>query len=542
MPELNFILPTAGANAQKTRSEKSEVGNANGFEPRVSDSGLQTADQPVEKFQTVMERITGSCSNNNSQPKVRTGQVILPVSLSPKFAETGKINSDKAVTEYKHNGHSITPADNLPIITELSFAGAPVTAEKSSDVVASRSAIKKAVAGLMPATERLSQLMCAAVQTGQAAQQPDLSGAVAKGQIDVSAPKTKVGATTGAIVLPEMEFPKAGGKFAPPAPVKQQTDLSGASVKADATKSAVELPEALSPNVAREISSPEPITHAKASIAIPSAAEISQIEGKSATIIIKISPSSEPVKISKPSQSADGTVVAQQDATMKMATKKTGFSEAKQNLPGASTVSAGENLPARSERAAATTPFKNHAEPVSAIGAEIPANSAAAKIVSSEALNFPRSISVNASFVQRTQELVSLQVMRLHETGADELRVVIKPDTGTQLSLNLQQRDGGVEVRAVLDRGNFDLLNRHWPELQQQLEARGVRVAPLSSAGDFFGGGSQGFRQPTTPNGQHAGDDADPAKAPAVLIPGLPTATATASASATLARNWETWA
>ena len=122
------------------------------------------------------------------------------------------------------------------------------------------------------------------------------------------------------------------------------------------------------------------------------------------------------------------------------------------------------------------------------------------------------------------------------------MRVVIKPDMGMQLSLHLRQRDGGVEVQAVLDRGNFGLLNRHWPELQQQLELRGVRVAPLANAEQSFGGGSEGFRQPTTSHGQHAGDDADPAEMPAVLLPGLPPATATASASTISSRRLETWA
>jgi hypothetical protein len=99
-----------------------------------------------------------------------------------------------------------------------------------------------------------------------------------------------------------------------------------------------------------------------------------------------------------------------------------------------------------------------------------------------------------------------------------------------------------VEVQAVLDRGNFGLLNRHWPELQQQLELRGVRVAPLANAEQSFGGGSEGFRQPTTSHGQLAGDDADPAEMPSVLLPGLPPATATASASAISSRHLETWA
>ena len=575
MPELNFILSAAGASAQKTTSEKSEAGSANGFTPRILDSGLCNSEQPVEKFQTVMERIAGLCSNNFLQPKLQTGQVILPVSLSPKSDETGKTDSDTAVTDAKHDGHSsampidsdltmvpevsVAAAGIMPIIAELSPAGAPVTSAKSADFppnqelqpvkkskssagAANHSAIKKAAAGLMPATAKLSQLICAAVQIGQLAKQTDFSAAPAKGQIHAPVPSTKVAATSGAITLLETEFLKTRGKIEPFAPVKQQTDLSEPKVKAAAIKGVVELPEALFPNAAEKISSTEPAAHAKTPVAIPSAGEIAQIGGKSATIIIKVSPSSEPALISKSPQSSDGTVAAKQDATMKMAAKKTNFSDARQKLPGAATVPAGENLPVRSERAAATAPAKNRGEPVSAVGAGIPANAAAAKVVSSEATDLPHLVPANGPFVQRAQELVSLQVMRLHETGADELRVVIKPDTGTQLSLNLQQRNGSVEVQAVLDRGNFDLLNRHWPELQQQLEARGVRVAPLSSAEHFFGGGSQGFRQPTTHNGQHSGDDAELAEAPATLVPGLPTATATASASATLARNWETWA
>jgi hypothetical protein len=240
---------------------------------------------------------------------------------------------------------------------------------------------------------------------------------------------------------------------------------------------------------------------------------------------------------------ADGTAVAQQDVTMKTAAKKTNISGAtEQKLPVAFAPVISENLPVRLDRAGAQTPTKNRNELVSATFAGIPASAAATKTVLPEALNLPRLATTGAPLFERTQEMVALQSMRLREAGADELRVVIKPDNGTQLSLNLQQRNGVVEVQAVLDRGNFDLLNRHWPELQQQLEARGVRVAPLSGAEHTFGGGSEGFRQPTTPNGQHAGDDVELAETPVTLIPGLPTATATASASATLARNWETWA
>ncbi|HEU5397430.1 MAG TPA: hypothetical protein VFV81_09695 [Verrucomicrobiae bacterium] len=144
--------------------------------------------------------------------------------------------------------------------------------------------------------------------------------------------------------------------------------------------------------------------------------------------------------------------------------------------------------------------------------------------------------------VERVRELVSFQVMRLQEAGGGELRVVVKPDTGTQLSLNLRQHeDAAVTVQAVVERGNFELLNRHWPELQQQLESRGVRLTPLAQAETSFGGGSEGFRQPATSRGQHAGDE-EPSATTATRIPGLPTATATAFASKSSSARLETWA
>jgi hypothetical protein len=214
----------------------------------------------------------------------------------------------------------------------------------------------------------------------------------------------------------------------------------------------------------------------------------------------------------------------------------------KQKLPGAAAVVTGENLPIRSEREVVPATIIIRVDPATPTGTGILADDGPARTVSPEILDLPRIAPSVVPYIQRTQELVSLQVMRLHESGADEMRVVIIPDAGLQLSLHLQQRGGGVEVQAVLDRGNFGLLNRHWPELQQQLELRGVRVAPLANAEPSFGGGSEGFRQPTTSHGQQAGDDADAAEMPPVLLPGLPPATATASASMISSRHLETWA
>ena len=98
--------------------------------------------------------------------------------------------------------------------------------------------------------------------------------------------------------------------------------------------------------------------------------------------------------------------------------------------------------------------------------------------------------------LDRLHDMVAVQASRLRDSGADSLQVVIKPGSGTQLSLNLQMRDGTVEVQATLHRGDYDFLNRHWGELQQQLESRGVRVSELVSNNPSAGGDANSFQAP----------------------------------------------
>jgi hypothetical protein len=66
-------------------------------------------------------------------------------------------------------------------------------------------------------------------------------------------------------------------------------------------------------------------------------------------------------------------------------------------------------------------------------------------------------------------------------------------------------RDGAVEMQAMLQRGDFDFLNRQWPELQQQLEQRGIHLAPLTCDPSGADAGGTWFQRP---GGRHAEDDA----------------------------------
>jgi hypothetical protein len=147
--------------------------------------------------------------------------------------------------------------------------------------------------------------------------------------------------------------------------------------------------------------------------------------------------------------------------------------------------------------------------------------------------------STTARAVERAQDMIALHAMRLRDIGRDSMQIVIKPSPDLHLALNLQTRDGGVEVTAQLQRGDYELLNRHWSDLQQQMEARGVRLAPLSNQNQSFGNNSGNA---SSQSRQHPEDQAAKSGAFAefalssVLVPKR-TATKT-----TAPRGWESWA
>ena len=194
---------------------------------------------------------------------------------------------------------------------------------------------------------------------------------------------------------------------------------------------------------------------------------------------------------------AHGTVVAKQDVTMKNAeeTNKVAGSGG-QILPGETVLAARvKNLPVIDSPA----PVMPRAARVDSLFTIMPAASAASSATGSPDNVIPLSApaEVRSLAVERTHEMVMQNAMQLQTAGADLLRVVIKPGAGTQLSLELSQHGNGVEAQAVLQKGDFAHLNQHWPELQQRLEQRGIRLAPLVSEQSFsdVGGGQNQFQR-----------------------------------------------
>ncbi len=139
--------------------------------------------------------------------------------------------------------------------------------------------------------------------------------------------------------------------------------------------------------------------------------------------------------------------------------------------------------------------------------------------------------------LDRVQDMVAVNSMRLGDSGNNSMQVVIKPDGGTQLSLELRQHNGGVQIQAVLQQGDFNHLNQQWPDLQHRLDQRGIRLAPLTdTALSGNGGSNEGFQQKQSPGASPIPD-----------LPSLPvSAASSASMSAQTQRQtyhgWETWA
>jgi len=149
---------------------------------------------------------------------------------------------------------------------------------------------------------------------------------------------------------------------------------------------------------------------------------------------------------------------------------------------------------------------------------------------------------VRSQSLDRTHDLVMLHALRLAGADSDSLQVVIKPDAGTQLSLELRQRGGGIEAQAVLQSGDFEKLKQHWPELQQRLEQRGIKLAPLASTENQTSwSGSQGFKQPPDQPAERESflTGAFAGFVPAGAMTNLPVAPAGQAAPS---RGWQTWA
>lgn len=238
-----------------------------------------------------------------------------------------------------------------------------------------------------------------------------------------------------------------------------------------------------------------------------------------------------------------GTPVAKHDLPMKNTEQTNKVAEpGEKELPGNAGLSARENdLPGRSIVTPAIPRVERADPPVSTISA-----SQDFAVRSNQPMNETVSIanvsSLRTETMDRTHDLMALHGLRLGDSKLDSLQVVIRPDAGTQLSLELRQRDGGIQAQAILQQGDAAHLKQHWPELQQRLEERGIKLAPLGN-NDLAsaGSGNQEFKKQQPQPAEH-----EPFAAGTFTGFGLTGAIADSTnkpeALAATSGGWQTWA
>jgi hypothetical protein len=161
-----------------------------------------------------------------------------------------------------------------------------------------------------------------------------------------------------------------------------------------------------------------------------------------------------------------------------------------------------------------------------------------------EAANPPRNSAAMVQLLfhalERTEDIVQLHATRLRESGTDQLHVVIKPGAGVQLSMTVRQEGDRVQAEVWMHRGDLEFFQRHWHELQQRCEARGIQLGDLQRHPDYQSQQQrQGYRPP-------AGDWADPLVAGAyaefALAGSLTEPPGRRALRTARYRGWETWA
>ena len=81
--------------------------------------------------------------------------------------------------------------------------------------------------------------------------------------------------------------------------------------------------------------------------------------------------------------------------------------------------------------------------------------------------------------VDKVMNLISRELTLVRQLGADALAIVLKPDSRTELFLQISQRNGRTEALIRCERGDFQHLELNWAQLQSTLAGQDVTLAPL---------------------------------------------------------------
>jgi len=399
------------------------------------------------------------------------------------------------------------PTDVVP--TLLNLTGLPVACGPVPQPKADLS-----VEGTSNQTSNGGKAVTAAVKADSTPEVPPAGPASNAQQSTVSATGSQ--SPTGPNASGSSDAPVADGRI----PNETHAETNPASLATD-TSGNPAIPA--SPN-------PDELTGAGMNVAVAPSAPTA-VKAPSNKASVKLEPASGLTAFA-PSE-ADGTAAAQGVAVTKTE-QQDEFAAPEKEVPHDDRVAV-DNGPgvSHSTRSAGDEPlFKGDAGHVAAVtstGSTV--NEAALVSVTAD----PR-----ISAVERTHDLVALHALRLHDANAESLRIVLKPGGGLELSLELRKHEGVIEARAAMQSGDFAHLNRHWSDLQQRLETRGVRLAPLTCTDQFMNSNMNGSNQ--QPNRAFKEDAAAGENFPAFNFASTPVTTTAPQTARATARGWESWA
>lgn len=145
---------------------------------------------------------------------------------------------------------------------------------------------------------------------------------------------------------------------------------------------------------------------------------------------------------------------------------------------------------------------------------------------------------VSEPAVERVARALMDGVAHLRHVDRESVVVRITPQPGTELSLRVELRDGGVSAHLQLDRGDRQFVDTHWQELQRRMAEQGVQLhrdeESLGRSGSSF---HQGFSQSQQrPEAQR--EEAVPFPRPPRNGSSVPRPAATLSHSRSMLERW----
>jgi hypothetical protein len=121
-----------------------------------------------------------------------------------------------------------------------------------------------------------------------------------------------------------------------------------------------------------------------------------------------------------------------------------------------------------------------------------------------------------SSSVTHVSEVVSAAAAEIRHAGPAEIAMVLRPEPGAEWSLRLENREGLILAHIQVERGEQNLLDRHWDELQRRLAEQGVELSRSSTS---FSNGS--FSQPQRRELPTNGDEPQFGLPSATRLPGV---------------------